>query len=79
MGSISLEAAIQAHEQSTRDLAAALDSTMALDPVAMSLALTTALDALAYPNTVGWTPEARRKNATARRVVRAALGIEDEA
>jgi hypothetical protein len=79
MGTISLDAAIQAHEHSTRDLAAALDAMMASDEIATRLALTTCLDTFNYYTIHGPTPEARRRMKNARRVCRAALGIEDEA
>ena len=79
MGTISLDAAIQAHEQSTRDLAAALDAMMTSDEIATRLALTTCLGALNYVAAYGGTPEARRRVESARKVCRAALGIEDEA
>lgn len=84
MGTISLEAAIQAHEQTSRenlqtarDLAAALDA--AICGATDQMALGNAVRAMSYLLKHGWTPEARRQITSSRRMCRAALGIEDEA
>ena len=77
MGTIPLDAAWQAHEQSCRDLQSALDDAMADNRVADRLAMSTCLTSLRYIERHGLTDEGRKRLRTALAACRAALGVED--
>lgn len=78
MGTISLEAAIEAAGQANQDLLHALDALSANTRMGERLALGNCLQALNYTLAYGMTPEARKKCESARRMVRAALGLEGD-
>lgn len=79
MGTLSLDAAMAAHDQAAADLRDAIDDALSRDAVADRLAMHVALDAMRYIERQGLTVEGRRKLRTGIAAARSALGLEGEA
>lgn len=77
MGTISLDAAIEAHEQAAADLNRAIADALAADRISDKLAVSTTLTALRYVEKHGLTEAGRRQLRTAIEACRSVLGIEE--
>lgn len=79
MGTISLDAALAAHDQAAADLRDAIDAAMARNEVTDRMSMHMALDAMRYIERQGLTVEGRRKLRTGIAAARSALGLEGDA
>lgn len=73
MGTISIDAAVEAHAQAARDLTEAIDTAMTSDRVADRLAMSIALQAMRYVEAHGLTDAGRTKLKTGIEAARTVL------